>query len=340
MDAAALGGWTARGTAKVLKDRLQGLSADQRPPWMDGMTSQKLEELLTKVIVDAVEASQIVQEYMDTERAKGRDFEEIYSDVKPYLDRVSRPIEEDLKEGTLHAAEDLIGMAELELENKAARVEKEHARAPHRNLAASFSASFPGSLGSKMPPRGVQGAASRGKKGATADDARTSTDVSSSGKARPPPDTLRSMDFGEQLVLVGACNGWRVDEAKRLHKFMPVESGDEAVHMSVCRVKVPYTGLRFLIVSAEKEWQWRLFPSGKGTLHRSEDRAVAAGLAMGPDADEKAGGKDFKIKGKAAKGSICYMDVTVSLDQERGVRLWLTEVEGEKALPVTFDGME
>jgi len=332
MDAAALGGWTARGTAKVLMDRLVALQPDQRPAWMEGLTTQKLEDLLTKVIVDSVEASQVVQEYMDTERVKGRDFDDIYADVKPYLDRVSRPIEEDMKDGTLdQATEDLMNAAETELEAKVAAREKRHHRAPHRNLAARE----PTGLDSIGEPAGlgvVPPTISPAQQ-----ESRRSPATPTTAPERPLSDTMRSMDLGEPLVLVGSCNGWRVDEARRLHRFQPSE-GAESAHESYVRVKVPSGGLRFLILSAEKEWQWRLFPSQKGTLHRGEERAQAAGLAMGPDADEKARGKDFKVKGDKGYGVV---DVRVALDLDRGARVWISEVtDTEAPAAITFPGME
>jgi len=323
MDAAALGGWTARGTAKVLQERLLALPDEQRPTWMVGLTTPKLEELLTKVIVDAVEASQVVQEYMDSEREKGREFEEIYADVKPYLDRVSRPIEEDLKDGTLNTStDDLMGIAEIELEAKAAAKEKKSARAPHRNLASTMQSQFPTTV---QPGFGAHGYPSTFRvppysSGPSAPPA-TRADRTAVARERPVSDTLRSLDLGEELVLVGVMNGWRTDEAKKKHRFRNILKPDSKTAVNSITIDVPASGSRFLIVSADKEWQWRLFPAAKGTLHRGEHRAVPAGLAMGPEADSKAGGKDFKIAGK--KNETRTVEVRVSLDLEHGAKVWL-----------------
>merc|ERR1719382_1304345 len=90
MDAAALGGWTARGTSKVLQDKLRTLPADQCPAWMEGLPPHKVEEVLTRAIAEAVEVSQTIQTYMDVERAKGRDFEEIYESI-PSHSRCTSP---------------------------------------------------------------------------------------------------------------------------------------------------------------------------------------------------------------------------------------------------------
>merc|ERR1711933_324146 len=138
-------------------------------------------------------------------------------------------------------------------------------------------------------------------------------------------------------MMVGTCNGWKPDDARRLHRFRPVESAEAGVHKSYVRVQVPRSGLRFIILSAEKEWQWRLYPSNKGSLHRGEDLARSAILAMGPDADEKAKGKDFKVRGEKGYGVV---DVRVSLDLERGARVWITEVDQEAPEAITYPGME
>eukprot|EP00445_Apocalathium_hangoei_P040482 CAMPEP_0203967668 /NCGR_PEP_ID=MMETSP0359-20131031/96561_1 /ASSEMBLY_ACC=CAM_ASM_000338 /TAXON_ID=268821 /ORGANISM="Scrippsiella Hangoei, Strain SHTV-5" /LENGTH=339 /DNA_ID=CAMNT_0050905585 /DNA_START=103 /DNA_END=1122 /DNA_ORIENTATION=- len=330
MDAAALGGWTARGTARVLQDRFAALPADQRPAWMQGLSPQKMEELLTKVIVDSVEASQIVQDYMDSERAKGRDFEEIYSEVKPYLDRVSRPIDEDMTDGTYDPSftEEApfvgdVGRAYAEVQIHAQAAAREHARqtAPHQNLAAWFDIGSPGA-GNRS-----QGSA------AAADPAAPSTGQ----PAAPPPDLLREEDLDEPLMAIGSCNGWRVDEARRLHCFEPCLDSPPELRVRVLRLRVPASGVQFQILSREKGWQWLLFPSHKGTLHRGEARSVAAALGLGPDADEKSRSQDFRVKGE--KGPI--VEVRVSLTLERGARVWFTEVHDDEPLAaITFPGME
>mmetsp|Transcript_164233 Transcript_164233/g.526708 ORF Transcript_164233/g.526708 Transcript_164233/m.526708 type:complete len:340 (+) Transcript_164233:73-1092(+) len=330
MDAAALGGWTARGTARVLQDRFEALPADQRPAWMQGLSPQKMEELLTKVIVDSVEASQIVQDYMDSERAKGRDFEEIYSEVKPYLDRVSRPIDEDMTDGTYDPSftEEApfvgdVGRAYAEVQIHAQAAAREHAKqsAPHRNLGAWVENGGPGAVNRSQGLAAVAAPAapSRGQ------------------AAAPPPDPLMEEDLGEPLMAIGSCNGWRVEEARRLHCFEPCLDSPPELRVSVLRLRVPASGVQLQILSREKGWQWLLFPSHKGTLHRGEARSVAAALGLGPDADEKSRSQDFRVKGE--KGPI--VEVRVSLTLERGARVWFTEVHDDEPLAaITFPSME
>mmetsp|Transcript_164222 Transcript_164222/g.526668 ORF Transcript_164222/g.526668 Transcript_164222/m.526668 type:complete len:341 (+) Transcript_164222:138-1160(+) len=331
MDAAALGGWTARGTARVLQDRFAALPADQRQAWMESLSPQRMEELLTKVIVDVVEAAQLVQDYMDSERAKGRDFEEIYLEVKPYIERVSRPISEDMRDGTYDPTSTeeapfmaAAGGADPEAQIHAEAVAREHARqtAPHQNLAAWFDIGSPGA-GNRS-----QGSA------AAADPAAPSTGQ----PAAPPPDLLREEDLDEPLMAIGSCNGWRVDEARRLHCFEPCLDSPPELRVKVLRMLVPAKGVQFQILSREKGWEWLLFPSRKqGTLHRGEARSVAAALVLGPHADEKSTCRDFRVKGD--KGPI--IEIRVSLTMERGARVWMTEVhDDEPLLSITFPSME
>mmetsp|Transcript_23233 Transcript_23233/g.59164 ORF Transcript_23233/g.59164 Transcript_23233/m.59164 type:complete len:340 (+) Transcript_23233:132-1151(+) len=330
MDVAALGGWTARGTARVLQDRIAAVPADQRPAWMQGMSPQKMEELLTKVICDAVEASQIVQDYMDSERAKGRDFEEIYSEVKPYIDRVSRPINEDMKNGTYDPTSTeeatfmaAAGGADPEAQIHAEAVAREHARqtAPHRTVGAWVDNARSGA-----------GNTSQGVAAASAPAAPSKVQA-----AAPPPDTLMEEDLDEPLMAIGSCNGWRVEEARRLHCFEPCLDSPPELRVRVLRLRVPASGVQFQILSREKGWQWLLFPSHKGTLHKGEARSTAASLGLGPDADEKSRSQDFRVKGE--KGPI--VEVRVSLTLERGARVWFTEVHDDEPLAaITFPSME
>jgi len=330
MDVAALGGWTARGTARVLQDRIAAMPTDQRPTGIESLSPQRMEELLTKVIVHVVEATQLVQDYMDSERAKGRDFEEIYLEVKPYLERVSRPIEEDMRDGAYHPyfTEEapfvgVAGRADPEVQIYAQADAREHARqtAPHRHLAAWFD-------------NGGPGAGNRSQGSAAAADPAA---PSSGQPAAPPPDLLREEDLDEPLMAIGSCNGWRVEEARRLHCFEPCLDSPPELRVNVLRLFVPAKGVQFQILSREKGWEWLLFPSHKGTLHRGEARSVAAALGLGPDADEKSRSQDFRVKGE--KGPI--VEVRVSLTLERGARVWFTEVHDDEPLAaITFPGME
>lgn len=145
----AQGGGTPAGTAKVITQSLVALPPDQKPAWMEGKTEKEIRELVTEAICEAVEASYVVKDYIDSERAKGRDFDDIYSEVQPYLDYVSRPIgQEQPEDGAPRAASPGAqgsrdgslgrsgGQRPPNPEEEAARREARRKAAPHRNLRA------------------------------------------------------------------------------------------------------------------------------------------------------------------------------------------------------------
>merc|ERR1740129_1146572 len=131
MDAAALGDWTSGGTARVLQDRLRALPADQRPAWMAGLAPSKVEEVLAKTIAEAVDASNTIQAHMDTERAKGRDFDEIYDEIKPYMDHASTPL-------GLEVGEDGAPTGTADRTAAEAQAPARDRAPPHLNLVAGF----------------------------------------------------------------------------------------------------------------------------------------------------------------------------------------------------------
>ncbi|CAJ1345024.1 unnamed protein product [Effrenium voratum] len=94
MDAAAQGGGTPAGTAKVITQGLMAQPEEVRPAWMKGRTEAEVCEIVTRSICEAVEASYVVKDYIDSERTKGRIFDDIYGEVQPYLEYVSRPLDE------------------------------------------------------------------------------------------------------------------------------------------------------------------------------------------------------------------------------------------------------
>ncbi|CAE8609589.1 unnamed protein product [Polarella glacialis] len=144
MDAAARGGGTPAGTAKVITQGIMAQQAIQRPDWTKGKAEKEICEIVAQSICEAVEASFVVKDYVDAERAKGRDFDEIYSEVQPYLDYVSRPIDEDDNQEIAEvpmAAAAAASPARRDAPppsfgEEAARREARKAAAPHRNLRA------------------------------------------------------------------------------------------------------------------------------------------------------------------------------------------------------------
>ncbi|CAJ1395421.1 unnamed protein product [Effrenium voratum] len=81
MDAAAQGGGTPAGTAKVITQGLMAQPEEVRPAWMKGRTEAEVCEIVTRSICEAVEASYVVKDYIDSERTKGRIFDDIYGEA-------------------------------------------------------------------------------------------------------------------------------------------------------------------------------------------------------------------------------------------------------------------
>eukprot|EP00930_Biecheleria_cincta_P066960 TRINITY_DN53312_c0_g1_i1.p1 TRINITY_DN53312_c0_g1~~TRINITY_DN53312_c0_g1_i1.p1 ORF type:complete len:155 (-),score=43.30 TRINITY_DN53312_c0_g1_i1:11-475(-) len=138
MDAAAEGGGTASGTAKVITRSLMAIKEDQRPIWMSAKTEKEVCEIVTQSIVEAVEASYVVKDYLDAERSKGREFDDIYGEVKPYLDYVSRPLDETGMQPADPDGDRQFGHAHrtggMNFAEQAARREAKKLAAPHRAL--------------------------------------------------------------------------------------------------------------------------------------------------------------------------------------------------------------
>lgn len=140
MDALAQGGGTPAGAAKIISQNLIALREVERPPWMNGKTEKEIIDTVTRCICEAVEASYVVKDYVDEERSKDRDFDEIYSEVQPYLDHVSRPLtgeSNDFEEAGLPSFQKNFSPDTQEGRTptqQAARSAAKKANAPHRNL--------------------------------------------------------------------------------------------------------------------------------------------------------------------------------------------------------------
>mmetsp|Transcript_10452 Transcript_10452/g.12662 ORF Transcript_10452/g.12662 Transcript_10452/m.12662 type:complete len:121 (-) Transcript_10452:59-421(-) len=106
---------------------------DVRPGWMKGRTQAEVCEIVTRSICEAVEASYVVKEYLDQERAKGRKFDDIYTEVQPYLERISRPLDDQT---AAELVDPRFAEGTTTFQEEAARREARRSTAPHRNLTA------------------------------------------------------------------------------------------------------------------------------------------------------------------------------------------------------------
>jgi len=303
LDAAALGGWTARGTARVLQDRLLTLPQNQRPRWLEGLSEYNVEELLTQVIADAADNAAVIEEYMLAEREKGRDFDEVYDSVQPFIAQISRPLSEEVKDGSYHrpALPEALASFSAASTSKIGRSFEAQLResnlqsAPHRLLAPRIASQAEPGL-------------SRGRLTACA------------------ADSLKAEDLSEPLMLVGSPNGWDANLAFESFRFETCMDTSPDENVKMLRVQVPEEGVQFQILSQRRVWEFILFPGKKSRLHRGEDRQLAAKLALGVDAGEKAKSRDFTIKGDpSTKHKPRDVAIKISLTLEKGAVLWLEE---------------
>eukprot|EP00933_Yihiella_yeosuensis_P035191 TRINITY_DN28679_c0_g1_i1.p1 TRINITY_DN28679_c0_g1~~TRINITY_DN28679_c0_g1_i1.p1 ORF type:complete len:151 (+),score=34.74 TRINITY_DN28679_c0_g1_i1:135-587(+) len=135
MDCAVKGGGTPAGIGKVIAEQILACDGKDRPEWTKGKTPKEIEAIVTQAVCEASEATIFIKEYMDKERSKGRDFDEIYSEVQPYLDYVSRPIDDELKDQGAQFNPAGQRVVPPTFEDEAVRKEARKASAPHRRLA-------------------------------------------------------------------------------------------------------------------------------------------------------------------------------------------------------------
>jgi hypothetical protein len=98
-DALSRSDGTVGGVSKVLAEQLPLLPEDEVPEWIRDTPQGELVEIISKVVSEAYTETMAMETHMRKEREKGRPFEEIYGEVKPYIDFISRPIPKARKLG-------------------------------------------------------------------------------------------------------------------------------------------------------------------------------------------------------------------------------------------------
>jgi len=98
-DALSSSDGTVGGLSKVLAEQLPLLPEGDVPEWIRDTPQPELTEIISKVVSEAYLGTMAVETHMRTEREKGRPYTEIYGEVKPYIDFVSRPIPKAREEG-------------------------------------------------------------------------------------------------------------------------------------------------------------------------------------------------------------------------------------------------
>lgn len=299
MDAVALGGGTVGGTATLMAERMMKMPADQQPRWMEGKTEEEVSEIVAKIIMDAIETSDVVVQFMDAETSKGRSFEDAYAEVKPYIDEQSKPY----TGGEDDEDDDLKGAYTTSSDEPLAHTSRYGGR-PTRDAAPHQRASL-----MRRPD----------------DDWLMPVAVSQTRREERGPEGAFAFDPSEPLVLVGSCNDWSLAEARRRHTFERVDKdpGSLAVESKVRIEKVPEEGLTFAILSLRKTWKWRIYPAGNSRssskLKRGRTDPTVAQLAQGEDADLESGGRDFFVR---STGLDCPVEIRVSIAGENKIQVW------------------
>jgi len=298
LDIAAEGGWDAKGIGKLVADRSKRLPKESRPDWMAAMTDSRIEEVITLAIADVLQGASVLSDYIEEQRAKGRDIDDIYDEVKPYFDTLARPIEEDLVDGQYNSNCVSIKDRSEELQNMAAMQKAmKEAFFPHKHLA-----NWPDDSQFKKIAEAAA-ADTKGKKSKFAGDA------------------LRSQDYLESLMLVGCVNDWSADVAAQSHCF------ERNLAEHILQLEVPAQGLFFQVLSVAKKWQWRLVPSRNATLKKDPDSGLRGAVVYGPEAGRKARGRDFRIRPALHSRRV---EIRILMCSDSGVRVSLVELEEDR----------
>jgi len=305
MDALALSDGTLAGLGMVLAERMPQLPPEEMPAWCKNKGKKELADMMTALVSDAYESSQVVRSYLDMECAKGRSFDEVYEEVRPILEAKTKRLAtiDPTAQNELEAAEG----SEEEDSNSfvAAILQSRRCRLPHERLQG-----VPEDPRVWKPPgRGVIS----GDRIFDRCDCRT--------RAYP-----RASEVREPLMLVGSMNDWNIEQAAQNYTFKFTGASDPSCQESKLRIVIPAEGFRFQILSAKQGPRWRLTPSTqRQTLEDGSSGGVPARIV-----DDRAGSASldsfeasFEIKGSGVSGKA---DMWVSMSVEQGCDVWFVDL--------------
>mmetsp|Transcript_23168 Transcript_23168/g.48196 ORF Transcript_23168/g.48196 Transcript_23168/m.48196 type:complete len:311 (+) Transcript_23168:50-982(+) len=306
MDALALSDGTISGLGKVLADRMPQLPPDELPKWCKNKGKKELAEMMTALVSDAYESSQVVRSYLDVECAKGRSFDEVYEEVRPILEAKTKRL------ATIDPAAQQELDADMGADDDdsssfvAALLQSRRCRLPHERLQ-----SMPEDPRVWKPP-------------ARGDIQREREDSRRYGCCtRTYP---RASEVREPLMLVGSTNDWNIEQAAHNYTFKSTGASDPSCQESKLRIVIPAEGLRFQILSAKQGPRWRLTPSTQRQTLEDGGRGVVLVRIV----DDKAGSAtlesfeaSFEIKGSGVSGTA---DVWVAISVEQGCDVWFVDL--------------
>lgn len=304
MDAIAMTDGTIGGVGKLLAETLPNLSTEELPEWAKDKTQKELATYMTKVVGEAYQTSVIVHEYVERERAKGRVINEIYDEIKPFLDERMKRFDVEEKEEAEY--EDLFtpekdeGEAGNDPSYVAAVMQAKRCAAPHKRLQEK-----------SRDPRGVSDFEAV---------FRSMERRSITAAVRPHP---RASEIREPLMLLGSINKWNLAEAREEFAFSFTGTRDPSFQESKIRITVPEEGLKFQILSRKQGPRWKILPATvDGELQDGNRSAVQVNVHFDKGAVQD-NNKCFEITGSGQCGTA---DIWVAMNLETGVEVWFMDL--------------
>jgi len=306
MDALAMSDGTVAGLAKVLAEQIPNLPPEAVPEKFRKLSKREILEEMTEAVEDAYICSNVIKEHLDAEVAKGRDIQDVYEEVKPYIDHRRRKFAVDEEDEDLFDLPGQKKTRDADPSYTAALMQARRSCAPHRRLR-------------ELPtdPRQTRGDHFY----RASDPISTVSLLSSNTRLYPRPREIR-----EPLMLVGSINNYSLTEAAKWYSFNFVGRRDASQQESKVRVEVPADGMYFQIVSVTQGLKWRLMPATpQRELEDGDRQRVQVNVVHDKNATDSPDvfRNCFEIKGTGNEGTA---DVWVSLSITKGVEVWFMDL--------------
>mmetsp|Transcript_97113 Transcript_97113/g.270209 ORF Transcript_97113/g.270209 Transcript_97113/m.270209 type:complete len:353 (+) Transcript_97113:69-1127(+) len=345
LDAIALTDGTVGGVAELLARLLPKLPKRQQPNWIKNKTKKELKQALVRIISEAYTSCGVMQDYMVRQQEKGDDMEDIWYNVEPFMEEMSRPWGGDEDEGVLQALQALEaleahgeGQDLLQSGPEVVRSQKQllairkfadvvKLQLQERLRAREDEDGRPEQVPSvgQLPEPATQEAHLPAVAPLPEQPAEAPRPEEAPLEASRDQPTI---DIQEPLLLLGTPNGWDFEEARRRHRlaFYKTRRSSASVQESKVRVEVHADGMEFCIASADQPERCVLLPSGSGPrdLDETDKNRVQAQLAAGAPVLEEARARSFLIEGTGVSGLV---DVRVALSRDGDPLVWFTEAE-------------
>jgi len=91
-DAYFQGSGTISGSAEVMSKKFLSLPRTQQPEWMRGRDAEDVRRVVLESVDHCVRTAVFVQEYIDREVRKGRPYDDVYEEARPFIEEGCEPI--------------------------------------------------------------------------------------------------------------------------------------------------------------------------------------------------------------------------------------------------------